>query len=90
MGSMRSQSLLEQVAGRIFRADFPQIIHLVDDVQISENHWKDAQSWYISRNGYIMIYDSPYAVQKKKVDVSSPEEVNAQIQAQLNYLQNGS
>ena len=60
VGSTRSVKLLEQVAGRVFRDDFPQIIHFVDECSISKNHWKVASPWYKSRNGDIYEVLSPY------------------------------
>lgn len=66
VGSMRSVQLLEQVAGRCFRADFPQIIYFVDQTKISENHWKVAQPWFKSRNGtiYEIISENAAAAQR--------------------------
>ena len=54
VGSMRSVGLLEQVAGRVFRSQFPTIIHFVDDNKISTNHWNAGYPWYISRNGQVI------------------------------------
>ena len=60
VGSMKNPQLLEQVAGRVFRSAFPQIIHFVDDNKIIERHWKIAEKWYKSRNGTIGKYQSVY------------------------------
>lgn len=60
VGSTKSVELLEQIAGRAFRSDFPQIIHFVDDCSISVNHWKKSVPWYVSRNGEIYEVNSPY------------------------------
>ncbi len=60
VGSTQSVELLEQIAGRVFRSDFPQIIHFVDDCPISFNHWKKSAPWYRSRNGQIYEINSPY------------------------------
>lgn len=78
VGSTQSIPLLEQLAGRVFRSDFPQIIHMVDDVSISKNHWKKARPWYKSRNGTIIELDSPY--------VSSSFDVQGKINP--SYLKN--
>lgn len=51
--STKKATLLEQTAGRAFRADFPTIIHLVDDNPSVKRHWTTAQGWYRSRNGVI-------------------------------------
>ena len=63
---MRSVSKLEQVAGRCFRADFPHIICFVDNAKISENHWKEAQKWFKSRNGTIYEMISEHAATQMK------------------------
>ena len=67
--TMKSIQLLEQVAGRCFRTDFPQIIYFVDNTKISENHWKEAQKWFKSRNGtiYEMISDHAALGEKTKI-----------------------
>lgn len=83
LGSMKSIALLEQVAGRVFRAEFPQIIHFVDDMKISENHWNEGQRWYKSRNGCIHNYDSPFLTKKRQEEASKP---TSPVQAQLAYL----
>ncbi len=62
VGSMRSITLLEQVAGRVFRAQFPNIIHFCDANHISKAHWKVASSWYISRKGIVSIGKSPLVI----------------------------
>jgi len=63
--SIKSIGLLEQVAGRSFRSDFPQIYYLVDQNRIVENHWRGAIKWFKSRNGTIRHIDSPYASGRK-------------------------
>jgi len=57
--SIKDVACLEQVAGRVFRADFPKIIHFVDEVGIiKDKHWPIANRWYKSRNG--LIYEHVY------------------------------
>ena len=75
VGSMKSVQLLEQVAGRCFRADFPQIICFVDDSNISENHWKVARRWFISRKGEIFETKTERAAALDKA--SGKEEYNS-------------
>ena len=65
VGSMKNPQLLEQVAGRVFRSSFPQIIHFVDDNKIVKRHWKIAEKWYKSRNGSISECKSVY---KQSID----------------------
>ena len=80
LGSMRSIGLLEQVAGRVFRSEFPQIIHFVDDMKISENHWNEGQRWYKSRNGAIHFYDTPNLIEKRKTQTVMTDPLMAQMQ----------
>jgi len=60
--SIKKSSLLEQVAGRVFRADYPCIIHFIDECPIIKRHWTGNKKWYESRNGNIMEHQSQYYV----------------------------
>lgn len=51
--SIAKTQLLEQTVGRVFRADFPNIMHLVDDDKTIANHWKTARRWYKSKGGIL-------------------------------------
>ena len=51
--SVAKKQLLEQTVGRVFRADFPNIMHLVDDDKTIQNHWRKAKTWYKSKGGEI-------------------------------------
>ena len=77
VGSMRSVQLLEQVAGRCFRADFPQIICFVDASSISENHWRIARRWFISRNGEIYETKTTRASKLESPDDNSNNSCNS-------------
>jgi hypothetical protein len=50
---MKSEILIEQVAGRAFRSDFPTIVHYVDDMRIAKNHWRIASKWCVNNHGVI-------------------------------------
>ena len=66
LGSTKSPELLEQIAGRSFRSEFPVIIDFVDDHPLSDNHFtKVAEPWYVSRNGKVQIVESPYYKKQK-------------------------
>ncbi|GAG77337.1 unnamed protein product, partial [marine sediment metagenome] len=71
VGSIKNVELLEQVAGRCFRADFPSIIHFVDDMKIIQNHWKEAKKWYESRNGTINEFESEEYKRKHRPQVTT-------------------
>jgi len=55
VGSTKSLSGLEQFTGRVFRAEFPVIIDLVDNNDICKRHWYERKKWYEAdcRNGEI-------------------------------------
>lgn len=49
---------LEQIAGRVFRSDFPRIVYMVDESNIATRHWNMAKKWFESRKGIINIVES--------------------------------
>ena len=55
-GSVKNQGGLEQFVGRVFRADYPTIFHLVDQDRIAKSHWRSCEQWYLSRNGSIVEF----------------------------------
>lgn len=46
VGSTKSDILLEQMVGRSFRSEYPNIIHFVDDITIIKNHYRNVRKWY--------------------------------------------
>lgn len=52
--SFKKEALLEQNIGRVFRAEFPYVVHLVDDDNIIKSHWTVAAKWYKARNGTVV------------------------------------
>lgn len=57
--SMKKYAMLIQNIGRVFRAEFPIVLHLVDNDDIFKNHWYKARKWYISRGGTITDLNIP-------------------------------
>ena len=51
--SIKKYSMLVQNVGRVFRAQFPTVMHLVDNDDIYKSHWYRARKWYIARGGTI-------------------------------------
>nr|QBK92009.1 MAG: A18-like helicase [Pithovirus LCPAC304] len=51
--SIASEKGLTQSVGRVFRAEFPNIMHLVDDDSTIDKHWKTAKRWYKSKGGIL-------------------------------------
>jgi hypothetical protein len=50
---------IEQIAGRVFRADHPVIIDIVDDNVNVKAHYRIREKWYESRNGHITYKKFP-------------------------------
>ena len=48
-----STKKIEQIAGRVFRADNPVIFDIVDDYENCRKHWNARRKWYEERNGKI-------------------------------------
>lgn len=51
--SIASKNILEQSVGRVFRSNFPNIFHLVDDDKTIKRHWTNAKRWYKSKGGIL-------------------------------------
>lgn len=75
-GTISSRPLLEQVAGRCFRSQFPHIIYMIDDNKISENHWKKNRPWFKSRNGKVEVIRSSLATEKQTQKIDQAVAVN--------------
>lgn len=77
--SIKKKSRLEQVAGRCFRANFPQIIYLIDENAISQKHFNEGIKWFVSRNGTVYMQDSPKAIYNKQKKPASSSSGSAAI-----------
>jgi hypothetical protein len=55
--SIKKTSKLQQTVGRVFRADFPNIMHLVDNDPTIKSHWTHAKKWYESVGGTIETFN---------------------------------
>ena len=51
--SIKKYSMLVQNVGRVFRAEFPTVMHLVDNDDIYKSHWYKARKWYITHGGIL-------------------------------------
>ena len=71
VSSIKKESMLVQNVGRCFRADFPTVMHFVDDDDIYKNHWYRAKKWYNKRNGTVIEYKCP---PQPKVEELAAEE----------------
>lgn len=52
-----STKKIEQIAGRVFRADIPVVVDIVDNHTNLKSHYRDRKKWYESRNGIIHSID---------------------------------
>jgi hypothetical protein len=71
-GSIKKYSMLVQNVGRVFRADYPFVMALVDDDEIYKKHWNKARTWYIARNGTITEHNIP--IENNKQTISSIQQ----------------
>jgi hypothetical protein len=74
VGSTKSDVLLEQMVGRGFRADCPNIIHLVDDVAIIKRHLSAVRPWYSDTRRKAIINE----IYAAKTSPTSPSDVDPQ------------
>jgi hypothetical protein len=51
--SIKKYSMLVQNIGRVFRSEFPTVMHFVDNDDIYKGHWYKARKWYLARGGVI-------------------------------------
>lgn len=87
VSTIKDESLLEQVAGRAFRSNFPCIIHLVDEPEILKgSHWNVADKWYRSRNGRIVERVSPLYVDMMKKGCLNPGSGSANSKTMADSL----
>lgn len=59
VSSIKEDDMLIQNIGRVFRSDFPIVMHFVDNDPIYQNHWRKASKWYTKRNGSIVEFNCP-------------------------------
>lgn len=59
-----STKKIEQIAGRVFRAENVFIIHIVDDDDTFRRHFDICAEWYTSRGGIIIEVDKPFIIEK--------------------------
>lgn len=51
--SIKKYSMLVQNVGRVFRSEFPIVMHLVDNDDIYKSHWYKSRKWYLKHGGII-------------------------------------
>lgn len=79
--SIKKYSMLIQNIGRVFRADFPTVMHLVDNDDIYKSHWYKSRKWYIARGGTITDHN----IENKEAPTIDPANIS---NLQLSWSQN--
>lgn len=79
--SIKKYSVLVQNVGRVFRADYPTIMYLVDNDNIYKNHWYKCRKWFLKRGGFLTEHNIP--------NVEMPTQTSTNITAeQQNWSRN--
>jgi hypothetical protein len=90
--SIKKYSMLVQNIGRVFRSDFPTVMHFVDDDDIYKGHWYKARKWYLARGATITDHnikndEVPTTEQKSTAQQKSWAQSKA-LQMKINKLNN--
>jgi hypothetical protein len=67
VSTIKKESMLVQNVGRCFRADFPTVMHFVDDDTIYQSHWYRCKKWYERRYGNIIEFKYPKPPEPKEL-----------------------
>lgn len=68
--SIKSEVILEQTTGRIFRAAHPTVVDFVDNNPISKRHWRIRNKWY-EKSGAIVTKEDGTEVSVKDEEAST-------------------
>ncbi len=85
--SMKKQGLLTQNVGRVFRAEFPTVMHLVDNDDIFKSHWYQCRRWYIARNGTISEHNIPNTTEPVPSNTTPTQKQQEWIRNKTQQLQ---
>ena len=85
--SIKKYAMLVQNVGRVFRADYPTVMYLVDNDTIFTSHWYKAQKWFKMHGGTIIKHDMPNPKQPE-VKVSAAEVNDEWAKAAIARIQN--
>ena len=80
---------LIQNVGRVFRADFPKVIVLVDNHNVYNKHWTEARKWYIKSGANIKTK----LLKKEEFDIIKEDVISKEIEIdneiKIEYDSNG-
>lgn len=71
--SMQKYAVLVQNFGRVFRAEFPTIMYLVDNDSIFKNHWYKVRKWCLARGGNLSEHNIPNAEQPPPQSITTQQ-----------------
>lgn len=80
---------LIQNVGRVFRAEFPKVIVLVDNHTVFDKHWTEARKWYIKSGANIStkkLKQEEFNTIKERI-ISNQIEIENEIK--IEYDENG-
>lgn len=83
VGSTKSDKVIEQTVGRVFRSDSPHVVVFVDNVPAIKRHWSIFKKWAVTRNATVFDLKNPSAYEPEEVSTSIIEKL---AQAQLASL----
>lgn len=84
--SIKKYAMLVQNVGRVFRAEYPTIMYLVDNDSIFTSHWQKAQRWFKLHGGKVSEYDIPNLDAVVKANATEVNE--SWVKARLEQLKN--
>lgn len=85
--SMKKYSMLVQNIGRVFRAEFPTVMYLLDNDDIFKAHWYKTRKWCISRGGILSEHDIPNTEQPVPTTANVTAHQQNWAQAKVQQLQ---
>jgi len=74
--SIKKASMLTQNIGRIFRSEFPTVMHFVDNDDIFKGHWYKARKWYLTHGGII----TDHHIENAELPVPTSQNITSQQQ----------
>ena len=84
VGSTKSDKVIEQTVGRVFRAESPHVVVFVDNVPAIKRHWSIFKKWALTRNATIDDLKNPSAYEPPEVSNSIIEKLAKAQLASLN------
>lgn len=84
--SIKKPSGLTQNVGRVFRAEFPTVMHFVDNDDIYKSHYCLAKKWYIARGGILSEHNIPNTTETTSSNTTSSQKQQEWINTKTQQL----